>query len=111
MNTDIKMNQEKYLVLLIVAFYTLLAVNLLDLSGVLYFHSLIFLVVCFVRLKLQQIREKGIILYMPSLVRNMLAKQSIFGILCNVWFSQRLSVMISSLAVPFLVSVTRDLKI
>ena len=102
------MNQEKYLVLLIVTFYTLLAVNLFELSGVLYFHCLIALMACFVKLKLQQTQENGLIHYMPPLVRSILTEHSIFDLLCNVWFSQQLSLLLKGLAMPFLVSVTRE---
>ena len=62
----------------------------------------------FLKLKIEAIKEVGLINCLPKALRSILIERSIFDVLCDIWFIPTISFYIKKLLEPFLYEMTPE---
>ena len=58
--------------------------------------------------RLEKIHSIGVINYLPSSIKDFFLAQSVFDVLCNIWFVPKLSLYVKRFALPFFVNMSRE---
>lgn len=85
------------------------AINLLltmfSLTTILSFIMLVFSVFMVVKLRWKEMREGGLIQFLPGSMHTILLKRSIFDVLCDLWFFPRIGLIVKAVMTPFFIEI------
>ena len=107
------LTSTRNLIYICIVLYFLLMVTHKQLSlfwwpTVILMHALPGLVTFVLLSKAQTLQSQGIINLLPKPIQNLLLKNSVFDLLCKVWFPTKASLYIKRLALPFFVKMERN---
>lgn len=62
----------------------------------------------FLKLKLNQIKEKGLINCLPGALKSILVERSIFDVLCDIWFIPTITFYVKKMIEPIIYEMTPE---
>lgn len=107
------LQQPEYVLWITIFFYFLTLVSpnqltIFNFTTVLFSHLLPIPMICLLIRKKNKALKDGLVHYLPPSIKRLLLESSIFDILCNIWFSNRLGKYLHAIFLPFFVSTTRE---
>ena len=113
MNTIESLSIDKIVLVLSILLYLLLMVPIIQFSifswySIIFLHFLPLLLMFYIYKRLEKIHSIGVINYLPSSIKDFFLAQSVFDVLCNIWFVPKLSLYVKRFALPFFVNMSRE---